>query len=62
MQQRAWDCTGQTDGDLIHTMKLDVSNDPILVWKWIKPRNPILFGIGVAVIYDYLFHLYDPVP
>lgn len=62
MQQRTWDCIEQTVGDLIHIIKIDVNNDYILVWKWIKPRNPILFGIGVAVCYDYLFHFYDPVP
>lgn len=30
--------------------------------KWAKLRNPILFSMGVAIVYHYAFHFYEPVP
>jgi len=32
------------------------------VWKFSRLRNPILFGMGVAVVFNYGFNYYEPAP
>jgi hypothetical protein len=32
----------------------------LLVMKWAKLRNPLLFSMGVAIVYNFAFHFYEP--
>lgn len=61
MQMRHHFSTERTDGGLTHIIKADVIIETMLVMKWGKFRNPLLFAAFVSTAYHFMFKLYEPV-